>query len=66
MARVAIIGAGFIGRAWAISYARAGHDVTLWDAQPDAARAALGYIDRLLPDLAANGLLDGPADELRA
>lgn len=66
MARVAIIGTGFIGRAWAISYARAGHDVTLWDAQKDAARAALGYIDQLLPDLDANGLLDGPASELRA
>ena len=52
MARVAIVGTGFIGRAWAISYARAGHDVTLWDAQKDAARAALGYIDQLLPDLA--------------
>lgn len=66
MARVAIIGAGFIGRAWAISYARAGHDVTLWDGQQDAPRAALAYIDALLPDLAANGLLDEPVAAVRA
>ena len=66
MARVAIIGTGFIGRAWAISYARAGHDVTLWDGQPEAPRAALAYIDALLPDLAANELLDDPPATVRA
>ena len=26
MTKVAIIGSGFVGRAWAISFARAGHD----------------------------------------
>ena len=66
MARVAIIGTGFIGRAWAISYARAGHDVMLWDEKPEAPAAALAYIDALLPDLAANDLLDGPAAAVRA
>lgn len=66
MARVAIIGCGFIGRAWAISYARAGHDVALWDAQADAPGAALAYIDTLLPDLEAHGLLDDPAAAVRA
>ncbi|TIX75913.1 MAG: hypothetical protein E5V24_30660, partial [Mesorhizobium sp.] len=29
MMKVAIIGSGFIGRAWAISFARAGHDVRM-------------------------------------
>jgi 3-hydroxyacyl-CoA dehydrogenase len=57
MAQVAIIGSGFIGRAWAISYARAGHVVRLWDADPAAPQAALDYIGRILPDLEANGLL---------
>jgi len=66
MARVAIIGTGFIGRAWAISYARAGHDVALWDGQQDAPRAALAYIEALLPDLAANELLDDPPATVRA
>ena len=66
MARVAIIATGFIGRAWAISYARAGHSIALWDAKPEAPAAALTYIDALLPDLAANGLIDEPPAALRA
>ncbi|RUU54664.1 3-hydroxyacyl-CoA dehydrogenase [Mesorhizobium sp. M2C.T.Ca.TU.002.02.1.1] len=61
MPRVAIIGTGFIGRAWAITFARAGHEVVLWDAAADAPAIARDYIAGLLPDLAANGLLnDGP------
>ena len=59
MARVAIVGSGFIGRAWAISYARAGHEVVLWDTVPDAPDRALDYIAGVLPELSANGLLRG-------
>jgi L-gulonate 3-dehydrogenase len=59
MGKVAIIGAGFIGRAWAISFSRAGHEVALWDADAAAPQKALDYIDALLPDLAANDLLGG-------
>ena len=59
MAKIAIIGSGLVGRAWAISFARAGHDVALWDAKPEAAAAALGLIESVLPDLAANELLGG-------
>ena len=66
MARVAIIGTGFIGRAWAISYARAGHEVTLWDGRQDAPADALAYIDALLPDLAAHFLLDDGVAAVRA
>ena len=64
MARVAIIGSGFIGRAWAISYARAGNDVVLWDLDADAPARALDYIDGVLDTLDENGLLNGnsPAD----
>ena len=65
MARVGIVGTGFVGRAWAISYARAGHDVALWDAQPDAPAAALAYIEELLPDLAANELLNDAPEAVR-
>ena len=36
MANVAIVGSGFIARAWAISFARAGHDVRMWDQSPTA------------------------------
>jgi len=59
MAKVAIIGAGFIGRAWAISFARAGHEVALWDEFPEVPGKALEFIRVAVPELAANGLLDG-------
>jgi L-gulonate 3-dehydrogenase len=62
MPRIAIIGSGFIGRAWAISFARAGHDIALWDDAPGAVDKALAYIEMLLPDLAANGLLRGASE----
>jgi len=66
MSNVAIIGAGFVGRAWAISYARAGHDVTLWDEDATAPGKALTYIEALLPDLQAQDLLNGgTATDLR-
>ena len=65
--KTAIIGSGFIGRAWAITFARAGHEVKLWDKDADALPKALAFIDEMLPDLAANNLLGGsePA-ELKA
>ena len=67
MARVAIVGSGFIGRAWAIGFARAGHNVVLWDAVPDAPGRAIDYIAGVLPELAANQLLGGyEPDEVRA
>ena len=59
MQKIAIIGSGFIGRAWAISFARAGYAIALWDQQPGAVDKALAYIELLLPDLANNGLLRG-------
>jgi 3-hydroxyacyl-CoA dehydrogenase len=67
MTRVAVIGSGFVGRAWAISFARAGSEVVLWDQDKDAPSKALAYIERLLPDLEANDLLNGtPAGEVAA
>ncbi|RYB05318.1 3-hydroxyacyl-CoA dehydrogenase [Lichenibacterium ramalinae] len=57
--KTAIVGSGFVGRAWAISFARAGHEVALWDADPAALPAALDYIATVLPNLAAEGLLGG-------
>ncbi len=63
MARVAIVGSGFIGRAWAISYARAGHDVVLWDTVPEAPDRAIEYIAGVLPELSANELLGGSEPE---
>jgi 3-hydroxyacyl-CoA dehydrogenase len=59
MSKIAIIGSGLVGRSWAISFARAGHDAFLWDSQDGAAEAAIGYIRQILPDLQANDLLRG-------
>jgi 3-hydroxyacyl-CoA dehydrogenase len=59
MSKVAIVGSGFIGRAWAISFARAGHEVVLWDPIQSAPADALAYIAALLPDLEENDLLAG-------
>jgi L-gulonate 3-dehydrogenase len=65
MTRVTVVGSGFVGRAWAISFARAGSEVALWDQDKEAPSNALTYIERLLPDLEANDLLGGaPANEI--
>jgi L-gulonate 3-dehydrogenase len=61
MATIAIVGAGLIGRAWAICFARAGHTVRLHDEAPDAAAKALDFAASALPSLAAEGLLHGQA-----
>jgi 3-hydroxyacyl-CoA dehydrogenase len=63
MVRVAVIGSGFIGRAWAIAFARAGHEVALWDQDREAPGKAIDFIAGVLPDLAANDLLDGAAEQ---
>ena len=61
MPQVAIIGAGLIGRSWAIVFARAGWDVALCDADADQCRRAKPLIEASLADLAAHGLLGDPA-----
>ena len=63
MAKVAIVGSGFIGRAWAITFARAGHSVSLWDQEASAPANAIDYIAGVLPDLEANDLLNGRSQE---
>lgn len=64
MANVAIVGTGFIGRAWAISFARAGHDVRMWDQSPAATGGARDYIEGVLGDLAASDLLRGQSVDI--
>ena len=62
MTQVAVIGAGLIGRAWSIVFARAGFEVALWDQFPQAVQPALDFIAERLPELKENGLLkDEPA-----
>ncbi|WP_062225925.1 3-hydroxyacyl-CoA dehydrogenase [Aureimonas frigidaquae] len=59
MERVAIVGAGLIGRAWAITFARAGCSVRLYDPDPAAVPNALSYIASVVDDLATSDLLSG-------
>ena len=59
MTKVAVVGAGLIGRAWAISFARAGHEVAITDADASAAEKALSFIDEALKDLQRFDLLNG-------
>jgi L-gulonate 3-dehydrogenase len=63
MARISIVGSGFIGRAWAISFARAGNDVLMWDQSRAATEGARDYIAGVLGDLSENGLLRGQSAE---
>ena len=55
--RIAILGAGLIGRAWAMVFARAGHPVALHDADPGALQRALAALDQGLADLREARLL---------
>ena len=54
---VAIIGAGLIGRSWAIVFARAGWQVNLTDVSPEARAAASRLIEKGLKALVDVGLL---------
>ncbi|MEX2692980.1 3-hydroxyacyl-CoA dehydrogenase [Rhizobium mongolense] len=64
--RVAVVGVGLIGRAWAIAFARAGCQVRLWDLDVEANGKAKDFIAIVLEDLAQNDFLNGrrPADVL--
>ena len=65
MTKIAVIGAGLIGRAWSIVFARAGFEVALWDKFPQAVEGAMGFIADRLPELRQAELLaDAPAEVL--
>lgn len=67
MSVVACIGAGNVGRAWAVVFARAGHSVRLYDANPAEIRdRALPLAATLLGDLARAGVLTETPDEVLA
>jgi 3-hydroxyacyl-CoA dehydrogenase len=60
MERIALVGGGLIGQAWAIVFARAGHDVMLYDTAPAALKLARDAIAARLHDLAGLGLVGDP------
>ena len=55
--KIAVIGAGLIGRAWAIVFARAGCSVAIYDAVPDALSACTKLLHDNISDLAKHGLI---------
>ena len=65
MPTVAIVGAGLIGRSWAIVFARAGWEVRLTDPSADQLAAAPLLIRQGLDELAAHGLAADPAAAAR-
>jgi hypothetical protein len=60
-AGIAVVGAGLIGRAWAVAFARGGREVALWDPVDGAAAASVEAIPAILEDLAAADMLAGQA-----
>jgi len=58
MEKIAIIGSGLIGRAWAMVFARAGHPVRMYDNAPGAVDNALGLVEAGLVELKTAGLID--------
>jgi L-gulonate 3-dehydrogenase len=61
MPRIAVIGSGLIGRAWAMVFARAGWDVAMYDAVDGVAEKALALIGEGLEELAKHGLVADPS-----
>jgi 3-hydroxyacyl-CoA dehydrogenase len=62
MERIGIVGAGLIGRAWAIVFARAGHPVLMYDADPNAVDRAQPLIGEALQELRDAGLVSEAPD----
>jgi len=58
--RVAIIGSGLIGRAWAIVFAGGGCEVALYDSVAGVADTACALVAEGLDELAAQGLVADP------
>jgi L-gulonate 3-dehydrogenase len=64
--RIGIVGAGLVGRAWAIVFARAGCRVAIHDSEPAALAACQALLRNNVSDLARHGLIDDAPDVLLA
>jgi 3-hydroxyacyl-CoA dehydrogenase len=60
MPTIAVIGAGLIGRAWAHVFARAGWQVRVFDADPEATARAPALVAQSLREAAGHGLVADP------
>jgi 3-hydroxyacyl-CoA dehydrogenase len=66
MEKIAVIGAGAIGRAWAIVFARAGHPVALQSRTAETLRVAREFIAASLLSLREFGLLDETPEAIQS
>lgn len=57
--KIAVIGSGLIGRAWAVSFSRAGYAVDMTDIDDAALAQSIEILKGTLKDLAENDLLEG-------
>ena len=57
MDKIAIVGAGLVGRAWAIVFARAGYPVMLYDSNAETVTKSLETVESSLQDLQEFGLI---------
>ena len=64
--RIGIVGAGLIGRAWAIVFARAGCPVAIYDAAPQALAECRKLLRENISDLAQHGLITESPDAVLA
>jgi L-gulonate 3-dehydrogenase len=64
--KIAIIGAGLVGRAWAIVFARAGLSVSLYDSNTETLARSLATAESSLADLKEFGLIDEAPAAIRA
>lgn len=62
--KIAVIGSGRIGRAWAIVFGRSGFAVRIHDASPEMLSGAIPAIRESLEDLASFGLIEESVDSI--
>jgi L-gulonate 3-dehydrogenase len=53
--RIAVVGCGVVGSSWALVFARAGHEVAVYDASPASVQRTLAFVRESLASLPADG-----------
>ena len=66
MDKIAIVGAGLVGRAWAIVFARAGYPVMLYDSNAETVTKSLETVESSLQDLQEFGLISETPSVIRS
>ena len=62
--KIAVVGSGLIGRAWAISFAKAGYNVHMTDIDEEVLNKSLNILQSSLRDLDAHNLLNDQSAQM--